>query len=159
MSILCLFQIDPDTREATGTVVPFCSEKCRHEAKSSLDFPDHTEGISDHADFGFDPHCEQCGAEITSSATLSEAYNGPSVEGAQAALKAHGAALGIAGGTSLQVYHLLLSLREFCAASGVDFDKELAEVNELLASGELAMPASEALARKKAQLRPSGRHT
>lgn len=158
MTILCLFQIDPDTREATGTVVPFCSEKCRHEAKSSLDFPDHTEGISDHGDFGFDPQCGQCGTEITSPATLSEVHNVPSVEAAQAALKAHETALGIEGDASIQVYHLLLSLREFCAANGVDFDKELAEVNQLLASGELAMPACDALAKKGLQHRPSGRH-
>lgn len=151
MTVLCLFQIDPETREATGTVVPFCSEKCRHEAKSSLDFPDHTEGISNHADFGFDPHCEHCGAEITASGTSSVEANQPSVEAAQAALTAHGAALGLEGDASVQVHHLLLSLREFCAASGVDFDKELAEVNELLASGELPMPAYDALAKKKLQ--------
>lgn len=70
MTVLCLFEIDPETREATGTVVPFCSEKCRHEAKSSLDFPDHTEGISDLADFGFTPKCEQCGADVSTVTTL-----------------------------------------------------------------------------------------
>jgi hypothetical protein len=158
MSILCLFQIDPDTREATGTVVPFCSEKCRHEAKSSLDFPDHTEGISDPADFGFDPHCGQCDVEMPLSGSIRVEHNQPSVEAAQAALKAHGTALGIEGDTSMQVYHLLLSLREFCAASGVDFDKELAEVNELLASGELTMPAYDALTKKKLQRGTSVRH-
>lgn len=152
MSILCLFQIDPDTREATGTVVPFCSENCRHEAKSSLDFPDHTEGISGPHDFGFVPHCGQCDAEISSvGSTESEERKQPSLEAAQAALKAHGTALGIEGDASIQVWHLLVSLKEFCAASGVDFDKELAEVNESIASGEINVPACAELAKKKLQ--------
>jgi len=67
MAILCLVQVDPATQEATGTVAPFCSETCRHEAKSSFDYPDHTEGVSDVANFGFVPCCEKCGGEITGS--------------------------------------------------------------------------------------------
>lgn len=147
MAILCLVQLDPATQEATGTVVPFCSEKCRHEAKSSLDYPDHTDGVSDAIDFGFVPHCEQCGAEMEDAAPA--VANQPSVQAAEAALKAHENALGIDGGVNIQVWHLLVSLHEYCAARGVDFDTELAEVKNGIASGELDVPACYALAKKK----------
>jgi len=87
MEVLSLLQIDPDTREATGTVVYCCSETCRHKAKSSLGIPNLTEGISnyhddsDHRDFGLALHCGQCDAEITTGVkTANEERNQPSVE-------------------------------------------------------------------------------
>jgi hypothetical protein len=79
----CLIQVDPDTREATGVVAPFCAEACRHEAESSLDYPDHTEGVSTVADFGFDPKCEQCGTVITAGASCRDLVLGTQ-EGAAA---------------------------------------------------------------------------
>jgi len=81
MSVLCLFEIDPETKEATGTVVPFCSETCLNEAKSSVNFPGHTEGVSGPHDFGFVPRCAQCGTEISSARnTANEERNQPSDE-------------------------------------------------------------------------------
>lgn len=63
------------------------------------------------------------------------ATNRPSVQAAEAALKAHETALGIEGDASIQVWHLLVSLHAYCAEHGVDFDQELREVKKDIASG------------------------
>lgn len=87
MQVLSLIQIDPATREATGTVVYCCSETCRHQAKSSIGIPNLIEGISnyhddaDHRDFGLAAQCGQCGAEITTGVNTSNDDRAlPSVE-------------------------------------------------------------------------------
>jgi hypothetical protein len=57
-----LFELDPDTNEATGTVMPFCSTSCR-DACGGVQYEGFTKsavGNSSVNDFGFDPHCEQC---------------------------------------------------------------------------------------------------
>lgn len=56
-----LFELDPQTKEATGTVAPFCSNRCR---AASRQFSAHAEGTSEAGDFGFAPECEGCGEEI-----------------------------------------------------------------------------------------------
>lgn len=56
-----LFELDPQTKEATGVVAPFCSHRCR---AASRQFSAHAEGTSVAGDFGFAPECEGCGEEI-----------------------------------------------------------------------------------------------
>lgn len=63
--IPCIFEVDATISEATGTVAPFCSEECRTKAIGSLGFLSSTNGVSRVNDFGYTPHCEECGAEIT----------------------------------------------------------------------------------------------
>lgn len=58
-----LFQIDPETKEATGTVMPFCSESCR-EACSEHGLGETVAGMADEKDFGYEVHCEQCGEPV-----------------------------------------------------------------------------------------------
>lgn len=70
IEIPCLFELDPVTQEATGTVVPFCSVECRTEAKGTLGFPAAAEGTCRLADFGYVPHCEECGEEIQAAKVL-----------------------------------------------------------------------------------------
>ena len=70
-------------------------------------------------------------------------YNKPSVAAAEAALSAHKAKLGVEGDDSIQLWHLLLSLKEWAAASGVDFAREEAAGDRELRSGRLCMPAAE----------------
>lgn len=62
-----LFERDPQTGEATGTVKPFCSVKCRHESerKQVTGDPQTIRGTSSINDFGFDPQCEECGVDIS----------------------------------------------------------------------------------------------
>ena len=55
-----LFEIDPVSREATGTVMPFCSTTCR-EACTTHGLREVKAGMSSLASFGYQPHCEQCG--------------------------------------------------------------------------------------------------
>jgi len=61
-------------------------------------------------------------------------FNNPSVTAAERAIAAHQASLGIDGDDSIQVWHLLESLHEYCAARGIDLDEELASVKEHIAS-------------------------
>ena len=61
MTIPVLYELDPQTQEATGTVAPFCSVRCR---AASQPFSVHAEGTSTSGDFGFAPQCENCGGEI-----------------------------------------------------------------------------------------------
>jgi len=63
--IPCIFEVAPSTNEATGTVAPFCSDECRAKALGTLGFISAKNGVSYVNDFGYTPHCEECGAEIT----------------------------------------------------------------------------------------------
>lgn len=67
MEIPCIFEVDPNTKEATGTVAPFCSEGCRYKAGGERypGFKVASIGVSRLSDFGYEPHCEDCGSEIT----------------------------------------------------------------------------------------------
>lgn len=53
-----LYELD-ENGEANGTVLPFCSDKCRNS------YPYRTAGYAKDPtyleDFGFDPQCQQCG--------------------------------------------------------------------------------------------------
>lgn len=66
VSMPVLFELDPDTNEATGTVMPFCSTSCRDACGGTqyAGFAKSSAGTSSLNDFGFDPHCEQCGLDI-----------------------------------------------------------------------------------------------
>lgn len=66
MEIPCIFAVDPDTKEANGAVAPFCTEGCRNKAGGEHypGFKAASLGISHLADFGYTPHCEECGNEI-----------------------------------------------------------------------------------------------
>ncbi|WP_321935183.1 hypothetical protein [Paraburkholderia sp. J8-2] len=69
-----LFEIDPTSNEATGTVMPFCSTACR-DACGGTAYPGFRmakEGTSTLSDFGYDPQCEECGGDIKSIAGLSD---------------------------------------------------------------------------------------
>lgn len=59
MEILCLFELDTTTGEANGTVMPFCSEACRSVVATTTHAP-WRKGVSQHSDFGYTPHCEEC---------------------------------------------------------------------------------------------------
>lgn len=63
--VLSIFEVDATTNEATGTVAPFCSEECRTKAEGTLGFAASKNGTSTLDDFGYTPHCEECGQEIT----------------------------------------------------------------------------------------------
>jgi hypothetical protein len=74
-----------------------------------------------------------------------------SVSAAEAAIATHSESLGgIEGDAQVQVYHLLVSLHEYCVARAVDIDATLREVKEGLATGELGLPASEFYVKEKA---------
>lgn len=64
-----LFDLDPETGEATGTVMPFCSNTCRDAAggEQCPGFKKSAAGHSKVGDFGYDVHCEQCGKTIVPS--------------------------------------------------------------------------------------------
>lgn len=72
-----------------------------------------------------------------------------SIEAAGAALKAHESAMGIEGDADIQLWQLLASLLEHCAARGLDFDKTLSEVKESIAAGEIELPAYVAQLKQK----------
>lgn len=63
-----LFQLDPDTREATGTVMPFCCEQCRSACGDGHGLGLVAHGETDPGDFGYDVQCEECGAPVARSA-------------------------------------------------------------------------------------------
>jgi len=58
-----LYDLDPGTKEATGTVAFYCCNRCR---ASSRPFSMASEGTSEIGDFGFVPQCEGCGEEVFS---------------------------------------------------------------------------------------------
>lgn len=59
-----LFQLDPATREATGTVMPFCSDACRAACGDEHGLGLTVKGNSAVSDFGYEVHCEQCGKPV-----------------------------------------------------------------------------------------------
>ncbi|MGY6251812.1 hypothetical protein ACXIVK_00010 [Paraburkholderia caledonica] len=69
-----LFEIDPESNEATGTVMPFCSSACCTACGGEKypGFRKAKEGTSHLSDFGYDPQCEECGGDIKSILGLSE---------------------------------------------------------------------------------------
>jgi len=71
------------------------------------------------------------------------ACNEASVVAGQAAVTAHTGALKLDGGPQLQLWHLLVSLREWSVASGLDFDEVMKDVDTQVLSGNLNMPAAE----------------
>lgn len=79
--------------------------------------------------------------------------NQASVDAAAAALKTHEDALNLEGDPSIQVWHLLVSLHEYCAAKGIDFNERLLDVREELASGVFSSPAWEAAHRNWVELK------
>lgn len=65
MNISCLFELD-EHGEATGTVMPFCSYTCMCKAHATT-HQQWARGVSNADDFGYLPHCEECGKELTPS--------------------------------------------------------------------------------------------
>ena len=69
MDINVVFETDPETKEATGVIAPFCSEMCRTHAGgiNMKRFHAASLGTSSVSDFGYSPRCELCGMEISGS--------------------------------------------------------------------------------------------
>lgn len=63
MTFPVIFELEPETGEATGTVRPFCSNECR-EAFIPDNLPHVAYGQNSVYEFGFVPKCEQCGAFV-----------------------------------------------------------------------------------------------
>jgi hypothetical protein len=61
-----LFELDPDTNEATGTIIPFCSISCRDACAGTQyeGFAKSATGTDSITPFWFDPQCERCGLDI-----------------------------------------------------------------------------------------------
>ncbi|KWU26353.1 hypothetical protein [Burkholderia cenocepacia] len=64
MDLPVIFQLDASSGEATGTLAPFCCNACREAARAEIGFSRMVDGTTQLSDFGYIPHCEQCGAEI-----------------------------------------------------------------------------------------------
>jgi len=77
-----------------------------------------------------------------------------SVAAATAAIKEHANALGIEGDSAIQIWHLVASLQEYCAANAVDLDAQLADVRKKIAAGEIESPLWVESQRKQARERP-----
>ncbi len=82
VNLLVLFEVDPTTNEALGTVHPFCSDKCRDACTVEVAAPDHlgavyVQGTSDGDDWGFVPKCESCGIYITTKGRTVRCPNTP----------------------------------------------------------------------------------
>lgn len=78
-----LYQLDPDTGDATGTVMPFCSTDCR-DACGALRYPGLRTvrlGHSRLSACGFNPQCEHCGGDIKSALEVSDAPRRPPARG------------------------------------------------------------------------------
>lgn len=72
-----------------------------------------------------------------------------SVDAGQAAIDVHQKTLMCDGDASVQLWHLLASLHEWCAVQGVDFDQELKDFKSTFAAGELNLPAAQAALQAK----------
>jgi len=70
-----------------------------------------------------------------------ETVNQRSLDGAQKALAAHTEWLLLEGGPDVQLWHLLISLQEYCGANGIDFNEQLNSTREQLSDGEIVSPA------------------
>lgn len=70
MTAPVIYELDPDTGEATGVVRPFCSDECRNAyIPENLPHVEHgSEDVVTH--FGFVPKCEQCGRFVADSRSL-----------------------------------------------------------------------------------------
>lgn len=81
---------------------------------------------------------------------MADKANEVSIGAARVAVAAHTASLMIEGDADIQVWHLLVSLHEYCAAEGINFDEAIAEVREFLSSeGAGHFPAWEAFTAAK----------
>ncbi|WP_429481897.1 hypothetical protein [Paraburkholderia youngii] len=83
------------------------------------------------------------------------------IAAAAKAIDAHHAALLIEGDESIQLYHLLASLHEYCASKRVDLDAVFKQVREDIESGDVQSPLWKsrqlALRRGEARRDPTGR--
>ncbi|MBC8741892.1 hypothetical protein F6X40_35680 [Paraburkholderia sp. UCT31] len=70
-----------------------------------------------------------------------EHANQKAVAAGKAAVDAHTNALGIEGAPHIQVWQLLGSLLEYCAAYNVDFNEQLTDVLNTMEGGEIQVPA------------------
>ena len=52
-----------------------------------------------------------------------------SIDAVVRALDAHKEVMGIGGGPEVQVWHLLVSIQDYCHLNGIDFRKTLADVD------------------------------
>lgn len=72
-----LFEVDPETSEANGVVMPFCSVTCRSACGTSYPGMRKTsEGTSALSSFGYEPKCEQCGCDIGKALSESQPHRG-----------------------------------------------------------------------------------
>lgn len=72
------------------------------------------------------------GADQSVGSGVKRCETNKSEQAASLAIQAHKAALGIEGDDSVQMWHLLASLLEWCRATGVDLDAELSDVRQSL---------------------------
>jgi len=72
---------------------------------------------------------------------LSAQCNEKAYEAAARAVDKHTDHLGIEGEPSVQIWHLLASMHEYCAMNGVDLDAQLADVRQQITSGDIQSPA------------------
>lgn len=66
--------------------------------------------------------------------------NQASCEAAAKAVQTHTDKLGIEGDPETQVWHLLVSLHEYCAVNGIDLDAQFADVRQQIVSGQVQSP-------------------
>jgi hypothetical protein len=60
-NVLVLFEVDPETDEATGAVHAFCSDRCRDEFPRRNADVTYATGIAEEDSWGFAPKCGSCG--------------------------------------------------------------------------------------------------
>lgn len=78
--------------------------------------------------------------------TSTPSLNREAFAAAGVALVAHKNQLGIEGDASAQLWHLLLSLHEYCGATGLPLDTLIMDVRAAVAAGEVSSPAWNAYA-------------
>lgn len=88
---------------------------------------------------------------------MADKANEKSMEAARVALAAHTGHLMIDGDAGIQVWHLLVSLHEYCAANDIDLEDEMVEVRMFLTTeGRGQFPAWDAFAAAKSvRLKPA----
>jgi hypothetical protein len=77
------------------------------------------------------------------------------VKDAQAALDAHENAGRFEGDAYIQMWQLVVSLREYCAHKGLDFEEILADTQRQMACGDVTAPAYKKMVDAAAQ-KPEG---
>jgi hypothetical protein len=85
----------------------------------------------------------ECHARITRSAV-------------EAALNTHEDVMLLEGGEYIQMWHLVVSLLEYSAHKGIDFDGIVADVKRQIASGEVVSPAFKKLVDAASRPEPQG---